>query len=212
MILRDTIRLRGKELTAAHGANLKALTKMARTRKDGRSKLLGKVVGDLDHEGEQQLKPGSTGFRILERFVQRVDGKVETASDKRTYTPPPFFDGVEMLDDRRLLRRLTLSLAGRLPTRFPRSAAGTRKAADGQISAIIGSLIETANGGRAATETMTGMCLTKSEPIPKTVVRRLLFPTLTSALPCVAATTALVYGTRFRASASSMLRGRTDPR
>ncbi len=29
---------------------------------------------------------------------------------------PPFFDGVVMLDDRRLLRRVTLSLAGRLPT------------------------------------------------------------------------------------------------
>ncbi|HEU0067906.1 MAG TPA: DUF1592 domain-containing protein, partial [Nitrospiraceae bacterium] len=29
---------------------------------------------------------------------------------------PPFFDGIVMLDDRRLLRRVTLSLAGRLPT------------------------------------------------------------------------------------------------
>ena len=29
---------------------------------------------------------------------------------------PPFLEGVVMLDDRRLLRRATLSLAGRLPT------------------------------------------------------------------------------------------------
>jgi hypothetical protein len=29
---------------------------------------------------------------------------------------PPFFEGIVMLDDRKLLRRATLSLAGRLPS------------------------------------------------------------------------------------------------
>ena len=38
---------------------------------------------------------------------------VEVAEDKNA---PPLFDGIVMLDDRRLLRRVTLSLAGRLPT------------------------------------------------------------------------------------------------
>src|SRR5262249_45477134 len=35
---------------------------------------------------------------------------------------PPFFDGVVMLDPKRLLRRVTLSLAGRLP---PEAGRGT---------------------------------------------------------------------------------------
>ena len=51
-----------------------------------------------------------------------------------------------------------------------------------------------------------------SAPIPNTVVRRRFLPAFTSALPCVAATTALVWGTRLKASASSMLNGRTDPK
>src|SRR5207249_4420937 len=53
-------------------------------------------------------------------FVRRVNAPpAGTASpDLAAGDPkaPPFFDGVVMLDDRRLLRRVTLSLAGRLPT------------------------------------------------------------------------------------------------
>lgn len=39
-----------------------------------------------------------------------------SASSQQTPPDPPFFAGVMMLDDRRLLRRATLSLCGRLPT------------------------------------------------------------------------------------------------
>ena len=35
---------------------------------------------------------------------------------RRDRKAPPFFEGIAMLDDRKLLRRVTLSLAGRLPT------------------------------------------------------------------------------------------------
>ncbi|MBI1311407.1 hypothetical protein GC176_08880 [bacterium] len=85
---------------------------------DGRPLLLIKVAGGLDHGGKQVLKPDSTGYRILAEFVRRVSEPQTVPSHQPIADPdePPFFDGVVMLDDRRLLRRATLSLAGRLPT------------------------------------------------------------------------------------------------
>lgn len=99
--------------------NLEAFARMARLKSGDQSLLLVKVVGGLDHGGKQVLKADSTGFRILEQFVRRVNSPSATPSPKDTLVDPnapPLFDGVLMLDDRRLLRRATLSLAGRLPT------------------------------------------------------------------------------------------------
>jgi hypothetical protein len=101
--------------------NRDAFLKMAVARVDepgGASLLLTKVVGGLDHGGKQVLKPDSTGLRILTEFVRRVSAN-PTATDVAAFDDPdapPFFNGVSMLDVRRLLRRATLSLAGRLPT------------------------------------------------------------------------------------------------
>ncbi|HKA06536.1 MAG TPA: DUF1592 domain-containing protein, partial [Gemmataceae bacterium] len=61
----------------------------------------------------------SAGYRTLATFVRRVNNPATIGpTDLTTIDPkaPPFFDGVVMVDDRVLLRRLTLSLAGRLPT------------------------------------------------------------------------------------------------
>ncbi|MCA9212079.1 MAG: hypothetical protein KDB27_03365 [Planctomycetales bacterium] len=108
----------GEELSRVMTLNHDAFASIAKLASDDRSLLLAKVIGDLDHGGEQVLKPDSTGFHILEEFVRRVNDP----SAKRAVATPgdlderPFFEGVTMLDDRRLLRRATLSLAGRLPT------------------------------------------------------------------------------------------------
>ena len=116
-ILRETLLLQGAQLQNAHAANFKAFTKMARKRKSGQqSRLLLKPVGKLDHEGEQVLEPNSTGHRILEGFVSRMYGKPVPGSTVAKYKPRAFFEGVTMIEDDGLLRRLTLSLAGRLPT------------------------------------------------------------------------------------------------
>jgi hypothetical protein len=83
------------------------------------SVLLQKVVGGLDHGGGQVLKPDSTGFQILERFVRRANSPTDEAMSAGAtdhYTPTSFFDGVTMLTPSRLLRRVTLSLVGRLPS------------------------------------------------------------------------------------------------
>lgn len=92
---------------------------MAAKLASGQSVLLQKVVGSLDHGGGQVLKPESTGFKILERFVKQTLSPVDESTAKTATdpcNPAEFFDGVTMLTPSRLLRRVTLSLAGRLPS------------------------------------------------------------------------------------------------
>ncbi|MFM7072682.1 MAG: DUF1549 domain-containing protein, partial [Planctomycetota bacterium] len=140
-VLVDPAKSETGQRVAAILANRAAFTRMALTREmvDGqpKSRLLLKVVGKLDHGGEQVLEVDSPGFRVLSEFERLVYGQsspsaasgsaatgsaspnattavpAESAGDSRA---PPFFAGVAMLDDRRLLRRATLSLCGRLPT------------------------------------------------------------------------------------------------
>lgn len=125
-VLRDPKRATGEEQTAAMRHNREAFARMARRQEKGhRSRILVKVTGGLDHGGSDVLKPDSTGYRILAEFVRRVNTPSTTPSrvvaddDKNA---PPFFDGIAMLEDRCLLRRVTLSLAGRLPTEAERAA------------------------------------------------------------------------------------------
>ncbi len=115
--------LRNTELAPeALAQNLEAFKRMAAIRKDGKPRLLVKVGGGLDHGGGTQLKTGSTGLRVLEEFVRRLDGA--PAAPGPDYVPPPFFQGIAMAPPRRLLRRLTLSLAGRLPSATELEEAG----------------------------------------------------------------------------------------
>ena len=115
-VLKDPSKSEGAARDAALKHNREAFARMARTPEKDQSRLLLKVTGKLDHGGEDVLKPDSAEYRILAGFVRRVTAPVpgqDTAIDPKA---PPFFEGVAMLDDRRLLRRVTLSLAGRLPT------------------------------------------------------------------------------------------------
>ena len=115
-ILRETVLLDGAKLQEAHSSNFKAFEKMARKRSGGQSRLLLKPIGELDHEGEQVLEQNSTGHRILKQFVAiLVDGKEPNPAVAK-HTPKPFFEGVTILEPANLLRRLTLTLAGRLPS------------------------------------------------------------------------------------------------
>lgn len=107
--------------------NLQAFQRMASQKKDGKFRLLVKVSGGLEHGGGTQLKPDSTGYKILERFV-RGEGTVVRAE------PPPFFQGVRMATPHRLLRRITLSLAGRLPTEQERKTSSIDAVLDGILN------------------------------------------------------------------------------
>jgi hypothetical protein len=101
--------------------NRLAFASMAKMIEQDQSRLLQKVVGGLDHGGGVVIKPDSTGYKILERFVKRLTPKDSTAVadtdiEQASESNPPFFEGVSMLNPSRLLRRVSLSLVGRLPT------------------------------------------------------------------------------------------------
>lgn len=118
LVLREPGLAKTEERQKVMAYNRIAFARAARLKEEERSLLLAKVTGALEHGGKQVLKPDSTGYRILEQFVLRVDdpASMRAPSANAASNGPPFFDGVVMLDDRRLLRRATLSLAGRLPT------------------------------------------------------------------------------------------------
>jgi hypothetical protein len=119
--------------------NRRSFEHMAAMKKDGKSRLLVKVSGGLTHGGGMQLKPGSTGYRILEKFVSRLEGAPEGSGRSAAPAPPPFFQGVRMASPERLLRRLTLSLAGRLPSEEERAAVekGGAAAMEGLLDGIL---------------------------------------------------------------------------
>ena len=119
MVLLDPARSVGTARDEAMRQNWGAFARMARAKQGEKSRLLLKATGEIKHEGKQVLPPDSAGYRVLAEFVRRVNvppgarAEREMAEDKNA---PPFFNGIVMLDDRKLLRRATLSLAGRLPT------------------------------------------------------------------------------------------------
>ena len=124
-VLRDPQRSQGDEHAEAMRTNRDAFAQMASLQEGDQARLLLKVVGKLEHGGEEVLKPDEAGYSVLADFVRRVNAPLAgaTAEDKNA---PPFFDGVVMLDDRKLLRRVTLSLAGRLPTETELAAVASQ--------------------------------------------------------------------------------------
>ena len=117
-VLQDLSRLVKAEHATAMQANRDAFVRMAFEQDGDQSLLLLKASGDKEHGGQEVLKRGTAGYQILQTFVRRArapnlnptDGSA-LASDHTS-----LFDGIKMLEDHRLLRRATLSLAGRLPT------------------------------------------------------------------------------------------------
>lgn len=100
----------------SHRHNRAQFARVALKENDGASLLLQKVLGDVDHGGGQVLEPQSTGWKVLKRFRSRLDQRTQIDQRNDPIDKSNFFDGVEMSPPKRLLRRLTLSLAGRLPT------------------------------------------------------------------------------------------------
>ena len=104
------------------GHNRGAFTEMARTKEDGQLTTAAEGASanssTVVRTCSRQSRPASASSRSSPAapMVGRRPSPASTASRE------PFFDGVEMVDDERLLRRLTLSLAGRLPREAERSA------------------------------------------------------------------------------------------
>ncbi|MCA9219148.1 MAG: DUF1592 domain-containing protein [Planctomycetales bacterium] len=119
LVLRDLGLSQGDERVALVRHNRETFARVASLKaNDDQPLLLAKVTGGLDHGGGEVLKLDSTGYRIVAEFVSRLSAPRTLPSGRYAVDPeaPRFFDGVVMLDDRQVLRRATLSLAGRLPT------------------------------------------------------------------------------------------------
>ena len=122
-VLRDPKRSEGQARVDAMRHNREAFSKMAALEAEGhQSRMLLKVVGKLKHG----LKPDSAEYRLLADFVRRVNAPSSATPFVVDKNVPPFFDGVVMLDDRKLLRRVTLSLVGRLPTEVESAAVASQ--------------------------------------------------------------------------------------
>ena len=119
-VLQDPERSLGAARDEVLRHNRDAFAQMARRKEGDQSRLLLKATGKLKHGGKEALKLESTGYRVLADFVTRLHVPPSAAALARAMAEdknaPPFFDGIVMLDDQKLLRRVTLSLAGRLPT------------------------------------------------------------------------------------------------
>jgi hypothetical protein len=141
-VLRDPSKEVGTAREEAMRHNRAAFAEMARAVAQGdQSRLLLKAQGRLKHGGKVVLKPDSAGFRILADFVKRTTApaSARAAMAKTDKDAPPFFDGVVMLDNRKLLRRVSLSLAGRLPTDAEMKSvqAGGLKAMSAVLDALL---------------------------------------------------------------------------
>jgi hypothetical protein len=130
LVLLDPARLTGAKRTEALRANRTAFAAMAQVKEGNSTRLLLKATGKVKHGGKEALKPNSAGHKVLAEFVRLVNApdaaalaKAASAAEKNA---PPFFSGVAMLDDRKLLRRATLQLAGRLPTDAEQSAVAAQ--------------------------------------------------------------------------------------
>ncbi len=94
-------------------ANLKSIELLAKTEFEGKSILLRKPLGEMDHGGGKQLTSKDGAYKSLTEMVKRIRSGDDPCGGKTTVTT---LGGIEMLDAQELFRKATLHLASRLPT------------------------------------------------------------------------------------------------
>ncbi len=120
--------------------NYRAFADMAQKQHEGVPRLLAKATGRVKHGGGAVVKANSTEFRILTRFVERLQGREKPVVEPPSFVPGPYFAQVTPLSPQRLLRRVTLALVGRLPTLAEREAV--EKAGYAAVDRILDDLMK----------------------------------------------------------------------
>ncbi len=92
-------------------ANLEIVKGLAQTEKNGKSILLLKPLGELEHGGAKQLDSGSEDYASLVSLVQRFED-----GDSCPTNSAQFFGGAQLMSPASTLRKAALTLASRLPT------------------------------------------------------------------------------------------------
>ncbi len=106
--------LRGNDVPGHADANLAALRHISRLELGGEPLLLVKARGGDTHGGGAQLEAGGEEYEALVELLAQLDeGPTVCADDADVFE---YFQGVELLEAYQTLRRVTFSLASRLPT------------------------------------------------------------------------------------------------
>ena len=128
--------------------NRTAFESMAQRIDGDQSRLLLKAIGKLDHGGGEVLTSNSAGLKILQRFVRQLDPQnadpltdnTQTDNTQTGIAVTPYFEGVARVSPDRRLRRITLSLAGRLPSSS--ELAEVRQHGDAAVAAILDQVLQ----------------------------------------------------------------------
>lgn len=124
LVFHDLARATKEEADAWLSENQSRFDEIAKLMEGDESLVLLKVAGELDHGGMQVLSPDSAGYRLLQRYVQRLADPNASllGSGESAALAASAFEKVVMQDNRLVLRRAVLSLAGRLPTQTEMAA------------------------------------------------------------------------------------------
>ena len=116
------------------GANLAVLRDVASLQKDGTSILLLKPTGEMNHGGGKVIEKDGPEYQAIATLVQKLGETTACATDVSAY-----FQGVEVADASRTLRKAALTVAGRLPTDVEAKAVadGGMAALDGVLDALM---------------------------------------------------------------------------
>ncbi len=106
--------LRANDVPGHQETNIAMIRNIARLELEGESLLLVKARGDYEHGGGVQLDPDGEAYAALEELLEQLnEGPTVCADDADVFE---YFQGVEMMGPKETLRRVTIALAGRLPT------------------------------------------------------------------------------------------------
>jgi cytochrome c5 len=116
--------------------NHQTMSRLASTKQNGTSLLLLKPTLQVDHQGGQVIEKDGQEYQTLQQFIDRVDQPTECVAAENT----DFFEGVQMHEGPKLLRKATVALASRLPEK---AELEQLKASPDELDAVLEEVMNT---------------------------------------------------------------------